>query len=228
MSEKWVSRIVVIVAVLVAWWSWTVKQNADREALIASENALAAQDTVRVLRLGKDGERAAYVLALQQAQVTLRSAEARLAKQEKLLAKVKADLSVAVKGIDTVYVGPTEHATTTIDSIGQMTTTITSLRDSLTLTGPPITGSVTADLSPTRPSRWAVRLTPDPIPLTVIVGCRKVGPPEIAVIAPNWGTVVPSVGTVDPALCHPKKGPNRLIVAGLGVALGVLGYRLLR
>lgn len=210
--------MVLVVAVLFAWYAWTAKQNAEREALIATENALAAQDTLRVLRIGKDGERAAYVLALQQAQVTLRSAEARLAKAEKLQAKLRADLAVAVKGVDTVYTSL--PATVGADS--------GSLRDSLTLTGPPITGSVTADLSLTRPSRWGVRLTPDPIPLTVIVGCRKVGPPEIVVTAPNWGRVVPSLGTVDPALCHPKKGPNRLVGFLVGVGVGLIGWEVVR
>lgn len=218
MTEKWISRIVVIVAVVVAFYAWSAKQNADRTALIVTENALAAQDTLRVLRIGKDGARQAFVLALQQAEVNLRASEAKLAKLERLQAKLRADLAVAVRQVDTVIV--TTTATVGADS--------GSLRDSLTLTGPPITGHVTADLSPIRPSRWTVRLQPDAIPLTVIVGCRKNLPPEIIVTAPNWGTVVPTTGTLDPAICHPKPGPSRVKWLLISVGLGVLWWRLAR
>jgi hypothetical protein len=218
MTEKWISRIVVIVAVVVAWYSWSAKQSADREALIATENALATQDTLRLIRIGKDGAQTAAVLALQQAQVTLRSAEARLAKAERLQAKLKADLSVAVRGIDTVYTS--RPATVGADS--------GSLRDSLTITGPPITGSVTADLSPRRPSRWTVNLTPDPVEVRVIVGCRKHLPPEVVVIGPTGSTIVPTGGTLDPALCNPKKGPNRLMGFLVGAVVGAFGWELAR
>ena len=221
MKAPWIERIVLVLAMAVAWYSWSAKQNAQREALIATENALAAQDTVRVLRIGKDGARAAYVEALQQAQVTLRSAEARLAKAERLQAKLRADLAVAVRGIDTVYTGHT------IPIMGTIGPDSGSLRDSLTLTGPPITGHVTADLNPSRPTRWGVQLRPDPIPLTVIVGCRKVGPPETLITGPSWVTIVPH-GVIDPSVCHPKKGGGWLTNVLIGVGVGILGWEIAR
>jgi hypothetical protein len=73
-----------------------------------------------------------------------------------------------------------------------------------------------------------VRLTPDPIPLTVIVGCRKHLPPELIATGPSWATIGNVAGTLDPLICHPKPSKARWpwLLAGIGV--GMIGWEIAR
>ena len=214
MKTAWIERLVLLVAVAVAWYSWSAKQNAEREAIIASENYAAALDSVRRVLVGKD---AAALVSLTQMAVHLKGALGKLAKAEGLNARLHAQLAVATRGLDTVVVGV---AAPVADTGGRLV-------DSVQVTGPPITGAVVADLAPWRPTVWGVKLQPDPIPLTVTVGCRKGRPPLLAVTGPDWATVEPS-GVLDPSICHPRPQRARWPWFLGGVGLGIVGWELLR
>ena len=219
---KAVPWLVALVAVLVAGWALRARALAEREAVIALENERASRQEVRRLTLEVEhGQTSVATVSalLQRERVELHGALAKLARAEHLTARLRADLAVATRGVDTVMVG---NAPPALDSAGRLV-------DSVVVTGPPITGSVVADMAPTRPTRWGLRLQPDPIPLTVVVGCRVRGkPPELVVTAPDWVTIQPSLGTLDARVCHPTPQKKRWpwLVAGMG--LGILTWETLR
>lgn len=214
MKTVWIERLVLVAAIGFAWWSWTVKQEADRQRVIASENYAAALDSVRRVQVGKD---AAALVSLQQMSVHLKGALGKLAKAEGLNARLHARLAVATRGVDTVLVGV---APPVAGDSGRLV-------DSVAITGPPITGSVVADLAPWRPTVWGLRLQPDPISLTVTVGCRKGLPPQMVVTGPAWATVTPK-GVLDPAICHPKARRNPLWGFLIGMGVGMVTWEAVR
>lgn len=217
MKTVWIERLVLLVAVGVAWYAWSAKQNAEREALIATENAYAAGDTVRILQDRHYRDSSGFARSLAQRDVQLGGLSRRLARAEGLNAQLHAQLAVATRGLDTVVVGATAPVA---DTGGRLV-------DSVAVTGPPITGAVVADMAPWRPTIWGLRLQPDPIPLTVTVGCRKGLPPEILITSPEWVQVYPK-GVLDPAICHPKPQKARWPWFLGGVGLGIVGWELLR
>ena len=219
--RKGLEMVVLLVAICVAWWAVTAKQHAEDEAVIASENYAAALDTVRSIRLvsrGQDTVIASLSSLLQTKAVALDGALRRLAQSERLAARLRADLAVAGRGVDTVLLGV---APPVGDTGGRLV-------DSVAVTGPPITGSVAADMAPWRPTRWGLRLQPDPIPLTIVVGCRDQGPPELIVTGPTWATVAPTLGTLDARVCHPVRAKARWPWFVACVGIGMLGWEVVR
>lgn len=221
MKTVWIERLVLLVAVSVAWWAWTAKQHAEDRAIISAENEAAARDTLRVVVLGKTRTEQATLMALSQHRVALTGALARLARSEGVVARLQARLAVTVEGVDTtIYTDPAPILGTNVPILG---TDTFHVRDSISLEGPPITGTVVADLSPFRPGEWSLQLQPDPIPLRVVVGCRKPGqPPSIIVTGPVWADVGAVTGELDPKICHPTRQKARWpwFLGGLG--LGIL------
>ena len=214
MKTVWIERLILLVAIAVAWWSWTVKQEADRQRVIASENYAAALDSVRHVRVGRDS---AALVSLTQMAVHLKGALGQLAKQEGLNARLHARLAVATRVVDTVLVGV---APVVADTGGRLV-------DSIQVTGPPITGTVTAAMQPLMRTRWDIRLQPDKIPLTVTVGCRKGLPPQMVVTGPEWATVEPR-GVLDPSICHPARQTARWPWFLGGIGLGIVTWELAR
>lgn len=212
---------VLVVAVCVAWWALVAKQHAEDEALIASENYAAAMDTVRTIRLvsrGKDTALAHLSSLLQTREIALEGALRRLAKSEGLVARFRADLAVAGRRVDTVLVGV---APPLVGDSGRLV-------DSVAVTGPPVTGQVRADMAPWRPTVWGLRLQPDPIPLTIVVGCRAKGPPELIVTGPTWATIAPTLGTLDARVCHPARQKARWPWFVGGTLVGILTWEAVR
>ena len=212
---------VLVVAVCVAWWALVAKQHAEDEALIASENYAAAMDTVRTIRLvsrGKDTALAYLSSLLQTREIALEGALRRLAKSEGLVVRFRADLAVAGRRVDTVLVGV---APPLVGDSGRLV-------DSVAVTGPPVTGQVRADMAPWRPTVWGLRLQPDPIPLTIVVGCRDRGPPELIVTGPTWATVAPTLGVLDARVCHPTRQKARWPWFVGGALAGILTWEAVR
>lgn len=217
MKAAWIERALLVAAIGWSWFSWVHAQEADRQRIIASENAYAAGDTVRTLRDSHARDSAGYAVSLHQRDVALDGMVKRLAKAEGLNARLHAQLAVATRGLDTVVVGV---AAPVADTGGRLV-------DSVQVTGPPITGTVTADLAPWRPTTWGLRLKPDPIPLTVVIGCRKGLPPSILITSPEWVQVYPN-GVLSPELCHPRPQRARWPWFLGGIGLGIVGWELLR
>lgn len=218
---KAVEFVVLLVAVGVAWWAVVAKQHAEDEALIASENYAAAMDTVRTIRLvsrGQDTVIASLSSLLQSKDVALTGALRRLAQSERLTARLRADLAVAVRGVDTVVVGEAQPVR---GDSGRLV-------DSVAVTGPPVTGQVRADMAPWRPTVWGLRLQPDAVPLTVVVGCRRGAPPEIIVTGPQWVSIGKITGTIDPSVCHAPSKSSRLKWLLAGVGIGLFGWEAIR
>lgn len=212
---------VLVVAVCVAWWALVAKQHAEDEALIASENYAAAMDTVRTIRLvsrGQDTVIASLSSLLQSKDVALTGALRRLAQSERLTARLRADLAVAVRGVDTVVVGEAQPVR---GDSGRLV-------DSVAVTGPPVTGQVRADMAPWRPTVWGLRLQPDAVPLTVVVGCRDGLPPELIVTSPTWATVAPTLGQLDARVCHPVRQKARWPWLVGGFITGMLTWEIAR
>ena len=214
MKVVWAERFALLVVVGVAWWSWTVKQEADRQRVIASENYAAALDSVRHVQVGKDS---AALVSLTQMAVHLKGALGQLAKAEGLNARLHARLEVATRGVDTVMVGVVPVVA---DAAGRLV-------DSIQVVGPPITGTIAAAFQPLVRSRWDIRLQPDKIPLTVTVGCRKGLPPQMVVTGPPWATVTPN-GVLDPSICHPPRQKARWPWFLGGIGVGILTWEMAR
>ena len=217
MKAVWIERLVLVAAIGFAWYSWVHAQEADRQRIIAVENAYAAGDTVRLLRDAKAKDSLGFTRSLQQRDVDLDGLARRLAKAEGLNVRLRADLAVATRGLDTVVVGV---AAPLAGDSGRLV-------DSVVVTGPPISGVVTADLAPWRPTTWGLRLKPDPISLTVVVGCREGLPPSLIVTAPEWATVTPK-GVLDPSICHPKAQKARWPWFLGGIGAGILMWEIAR
>lgn len=195
MKTTWIERGLLLAAIGFSWYSWTMKQEADRQRVIASENYAAALDSVRHVQVGKDS---AALVSLTQMAVHLKGTLGQLAKAEGLNARLHARLAITTRAVDTVLVGVVPPVA---DSAGRLV-------DSIQVVGPPISGTIAAAFQPLVRSRWDIRLQPNPIPLTVTVGCRKGLPPQLIVTGPPWATVEPS-GVLDPSICHPENGEDR-------------------
>lgn len=172
----------IVTFLLIGWYVQHLRAERD-DALIAAHDAIAARDTLVLLRQ-TDSTRIVGQLATYHGAVV--SPRDQLSNNAAGTSKTVTTLTVAARQTHT------EHTTPPVLAGGDAVYT-----DSVI--GPPADARVTVTV--TDSVRWDWTIQPTPIPLTIDVGCRARLKPDVIIEAPDWTRISGVKTNLDERLC---------------------------
>ena len=169
--------------------------SALKDQIIATNNAIAVKDSLRLVWKRK-GESLEAIFALQQKEIDgLRSALKKAGTTQ-----VLTGISVTPKRVDTTH-------------------TTRGYTDSIV--GPPVDIKVNVAIRPDS-ATWQWNIRPRPIPLTVDVGCKDRYKPDVLIKAPTWAHLDTVKTVTTTRLCEAEGGKHGIWWYAIRVA-GLLG-----
>lgn len=181
---------------------------SNRKDRIALENLHAALDSTRAITAKHD---TVYARLIAQKDVELTGALRTVAHRQHDKPRAVVTVAVGGRGLDTT----TSHTRTDVGGVEGSTGQHFSASDSLSLTAPPVVGTVKATVTDST-WLWSAHLRPSPVDLTLALTCGPNGP-EVLAQGPSWVSTSIGTGQAASEVCHPK--PSRWFA---GVKTGVV------